>query len=93
MKYEKGASPGTYQYIDYGLAILRRGSLEAFPAEMPFDVEEVFRQIISRRQMAAFVVTRRFYEVGSPQGLADTDRFLRRSGEWQRLSSIRAQPS
>jgi N-acetyl-alpha-D-muramate 1-phosphate uridylyltransferase len=87
VEYEKGSSPGTYQHIDYGLAILRKASLEAFPAETPFDVEEVFRRIISRRQMAAFMVTRRFYEIGSPRGHRDTDRFLRRSGEWQRLHS------
>ena len=93
VEYEKGASPGTYQHIDYGLAILQSESFEPFPAGTPFDVEGVFRRIISRKGMAAFVVTRRFYEIGSQQGLRDTDRFLRRSGEWQRLSSIRTQPS
>jgi NDP-sugar pyrophosphorylase family protein len=85
VEYEKGARAGTYEYIDYGLAIMRRVSFEPFSADSPFDVDEVFHPTISRRQMAAYRVTRRFYEIGSPQGYRETDRFLRRSGEWRNL--------
>lgn len=92
VEYAKGSKAGTYDHIDYGLAILRRESLESFPVGSPFDVEEVFRGIIARRRMAAHVVTQRFYEIGSPQGYRDTDRFLRRSGEWRRLRSRHTEP-
>jgi NDP-sugar pyrophosphorylase family protein len=89
VEHRKGAAPGTYEYIDYGLAILGRETLEAFPAESPFDLEQAFQRLIARRRMGAYVVSQRFYEIGSPEGYRQTDEFLRASHEWERLETRR----
>jgi NDP-sugar pyrophosphorylase family protein len=85
VEYRKGAPPGTYEHIEYGLSILRRRSCERFPSGRPFDLQEVFQQLVEGGQMGAYPVGRRFYEIGSPRGYRETDMFLRSSKEWERL--------
>lgn len=85
VEHRKGLPPGSYDYIDYGLAILRREAVETFPAGSPFDLEKVFQLLIANGTMGAYVVSRRFYEIGTPEGYRQTNEFLRTSGEWKRL--------
>jgi NDP-sugar pyrophosphorylase family protein len=85
VEHRKGSPPGSYEYIDYGLAILRREPVETFPAGSPFDLEQVFQLLIANGTMGAYVVSRRFYEIGTPEGYRQTNEFLRTSGEWKRL--------
>jgi hypothetical protein len=37
----------------------------------------VYRELAVRGQLAAYVATERFYEIGTPAALAETDAFLR----------------
>jgi hypothetical protein len=37
----------------------------------------VYQDLLAGHELAAFEVTERFYEIGSPQGIADTERHLR----------------
>jgi N-acetyl-alpha-D-muramate 1-phosphate uridylyltransferase len=85
VEHRKGSRQGSYEYIDYGLAILRRDSVKSFPAGSPFDLEDVFQRLITSGTLGAHVVARRFYEIGSPEGYRQTDEYLRASGEWKRL--------
>jgi NDP-sugar pyrophosphorylase family protein len=85
VEHRKGSPPGSYEYIDYGLAILRREPVETFPAGSPFDLEQVFQLLIANGTMGAYVVSRRFYEIGTPEGYRQTNEFLRTSGEWKRF--------
>lgn len=65
-------------HIDYGLMVLRR---DAVLAEVPpgrrWDLAEVQHRLAARGDVAGFEVTERFYEIGSPQGLADLAAHLR----------------
>ncbi|MFZ0217857.1 MAG: sugar phosphate nucleotidyltransferase [Candidatus Dormiibacterota bacterium] len=58
------------RWIDYGLSILRRSDVEqGVEEERPADVAELLQDLSSRRALAGYEVTDRFYEVGSPAGL------------------------
>lgn len=77
--YDKSRSlrPGEYEYIDYGLSILRRSVVETLvPPEGAYDLAEVFRELSLRGALAGYPVTQRFYEIGSPAGLRDLEAFL-----------------
>ena len=63
-------------HIDYGAALLRRRALERIPAERPYDLADLYRTLVSEGAMAGVEVTRRFYEIGSPTGLAEARAFL-----------------
>jgi NDP-sugar pyrophosphorylase family protein len=64
------------KHIDYGLSVLRREALAHLPAEGPCDLADLYGELIARGQMAGHEVTQRFYEIGSPTGLAETHAYL-----------------
>jgi NDP-sugar pyrophosphorylase family protein len=69
VRYEKGASG--MSWIDYGLSVL---TPEALGSER--DLAEVFTRLAAAGQLAGYAATERFYEIGTPEALAETDAFL-----------------
>lgn len=76
--YSKKERTREMQHIDYGLGILSSKALERWADGKPFDLADVYRDLISRNELAGFEVEQRFYEIGSPEGLAELDAMLRR---------------
>ena len=64
------------QHIDYGLGVLQAQALEVYPPDQPLDLAIVYQDLLARDQLAAFEVTQRFYEIGSPAGLAEIREYL-----------------
>jgi NDP-sugar pyrophosphorylase family protein len=67
-------------HIDYGFAILRREAVERLPEDRPSDLAGLYSELVAQGRMAGYEVTRRFYEIGTPQGLAETEAYLQRAG-------------
>ena len=86
VEYEKGAAPGTHEFIDYGMLLLDRDALAGFPVQA-FDLSSVIRDLIAESQMMAFVVTERFYEVGTPESLRETERWLSQTRQWATITA------
>jgi NDP-sugar pyrophosphorylase family protein len=72
IQYDKEAAPGM-QYIDYGLSCFRR---DMFDHPTPADLAMLFRDLSLQGRLAGFEVHERFYEIGSPAGLRDFERYL-----------------
>lgn len=71
------AAAARMEHIDYGLSALGRAVVEARVAPgAAVDLAEVLHDLSVEGRLAAYPVGVRFYEVGSPQGLADLERFL-----------------
>ena len=80
--YDKAAPAPAMRHIDYGLGCIRADALWNFSPEIgSFDLAEFYRAMLAQGEMAAFEVTERFYEIGSPPGLAETEEFLRAAGQ------------
>lgn len=77
VRYDKTRQTPEMHHIDYGLGILRADSLEPWPNDEPFDLAEVYRRLLDENQLSGYEVAERFYEIGSPEGLAEFDAFLR----------------
>jgi NDP-sugar pyrophosphorylase family protein len=75
--YSKKERTPEMRYIDYGLGILDSKALASWPDGTAFDLADVYRDLISRSELAGFEVEHRFYEIGSPEGLAELDVMLR----------------
>lgn len=75
--YSKAARRADMTYIDYGLSILRAEAFDGWPADAPFDLALVLERLAGEDRLAGFEVKTRFYEIGSPDGLAATDAYLR----------------
>lgn len=80
VEYVKGAPPGTYPFIDYGMNLLASAAFDGFAADTAFDLGEVLQRLIAQEQLAAFPVGDRFWEIGSEAGYAETDAHLRSLG-------------
>ncbi len=75
--YDKRSRTPAMAHIDYGLSILRAAALDPWPSGEPFDLAEVCQQLVVRGELAGYEVKRRFYEIGSPEGLAEAELMLR----------------
>jgi NDP-sugar pyrophosphorylase family protein len=79
LRYDKRAQTPEMAYIDYGAALLRQAALERIPIEQPYDLADLYSQLVAEHQMIGYEVTQRFYEIGSHAGLAETQAYLQRS--------------
>jgi len=68
------------RHIDYGLGLLTRSAFEAYPEHEPFDLATVYQDLLARGDLAAYEVSTRFYEIGSPAGLQEADAYLASKG-------------
>ncbi len=76
LAYSKTNRTPRMHYIDYGLGVFRAEAFENLPSGKACDLTEVYIGLLQRKQLAAFEVTERFYEIGSPAGLRETAEFL-----------------
>jgi N-acetyl-alpha-D-muramate 1-phosphate uridylyltransferase len=78
--YSKTNRTPRMQYIDYGLGVFRAEAFQGLPAGKSCDLTELYTDLLQRKQLAAFEVRERFYEIGSPAGLRETAEFLTARG-------------
>lgn len=76
VKYDKKNQTHEMEHLDYGISILRKTVFNYCPDGVPFDLAEVFTKLIEKGEVAAFEVSRRFYEIGSFQGIKETEQYL-----------------
>lgn len=80
VRYDKSTPTPDMRYIDYGLSILTPEVLAERPADSAFDLAEVYAALASAGRLAGCEVTHRFYEIGTPARLTETDAYLRGMG-------------
>ena len=76
LRYSKRDATPDMTHIDYGLSLLRRAAVERIPGDQPTDLAELYSALVGSGEMVGFEVTRRFYEIGSPEGLREAEAFL-----------------
>jgi MurNAc alpha-1-phosphate uridylyltransferase len=76
-RYEKGVTDSAFDHIDYGATALRRAVIAALPAGERCGLDAIQRDLAQRKRLRACIPRERFFEIGSPEGLAELDRHLR----------------
>ena len=64
-------------HIDYGLGVFRAEAFAACPRDAVVDLAAVQSELSRRGELAGHEIRERFYEIGSPAGLAELDALLR----------------
>ena len=64
-------------YIDYGASMLRREALDFVHEDEVLSLEKLFSQLVEDRQLLAYEITERFYEIGSVNGIDEFKRYIR----------------
>ena len=75
--YDKTKRRPEMQHIDYGLSLFKASVFESYPASQPFDLAEVMGKLVREKQLAGYEIRERFYEIGSPAGLAELELLLK----------------
>lgn len=79
--YGKAPRPEGAEHIDYGMLLFTAAPFEARVAEGAFDLALVIGDLVAEDEVAAFPVTERFHDIGTPQALLDTEAWLRLRAE------------
>lgn len=69
--YDKTIPEENLEYIDAGLSILPKEVLNLVPVDEPYDLQDLYKILISEEEMLAYESKQRFYQIGSLEGLAE----------------------
>ncbi len=70
-KYNKRKKTADMAYIEYGVNLFRKDMLSRIPEDCFYELGDVFTSLIADKELLAYEVKERFYEIGSPAGLED----------------------
>jgi N-acetyl-alpha-D-muramate 1-phosphate uridylyltransferase len=76
--YDKRSPRLDMSHIDFGLYVLSRDVFLTYGDSKVIDLADICHALSKNGQLAAAEVSERFYEIGSPQGIRDTEEFLSR---------------
>lgn len=71
--YNKRNPTTAMDYIDYGFGILKSEVFAAWESDQVFDLALVYESLVAKGQLAGYEVKERFFEIGSHEGLDETD--------------------
>jgi N-acetyl-alpha-D-muramate 1-phosphate uridylyltransferase len=80
--YSKTPTPTNARWIDYGLLGFHRAAIEP---STDADLEAVLAKLADERQLAAYEVDERFYEIGDEAAFAETSEFVKASPRFGNL--------
>lgn len=76
VEYNKSMIRPEMHYIDYGLGLLQRSTIATYSTLQSFDLSKVYNDLSLSGELAGYEVFERFYEIGSLQGIEDTQSYL-----------------
>jgi N-acetyl-alpha-D-muramate 1-phosphate uridylyltransferase len=79
-RYDKRTPTPQMHHIDYGLGLIRAEAFDAWRNEEVFDLSSVYQRLVEQGRLAGYEVSERFYEIGTREGLSETDALLRTTG-------------
>jgi NDP-sugar pyrophosphorylase family protein len=77
VRHEKGNPDGSMTWIDAGLGGAKAEVFATGAGAAAADLAEVYAELSAQGKLGGYVAELRFYEIGTPDWLAETDRFLR----------------
>jgi MurNAc alpha-1-phosphate uridylyltransferase len=78
VEYDKRSARADMSHIDFGVSVFSSRVFSKYEPDQFIDLADICRDLCSSGQLAAFEVSQRFYEIGSPQGITETEQFLSR---------------
>ena len=76
IEYNKHHPNERMHYIDYGLSILNQSIFDAYHQNESFDLSDLYHKLSLHDHLAGFETFDRFYEIGSQNGLKETEIYL-----------------
>lgn len=80
MRYDKKNSGKGMVWINYGVTALMKKALELIPQRGTCGEEEFYGKLVARRELLAYPVRSRFYEIGTPTSLLEFEEYVKLHG-------------
>ena len=77
-RYDKKVKLPEMKYIDYGLGLFKASAFDTFSHTEPVDLAEVQKKLVSENELCGYEMHERFYEIGSPEGLSELNKLLKK---------------
>lgn len=76
--YDKENPIQEMKYIDYGVSVLSRKTIEEYiPPDVFYDLADCYNELSRKKKLAGYEVKERFYEIGSFSGLNEFKTFIK----------------
>ena len=76
--YSKKRKTKKMKYIDYGVSIFRKEALKFIPENQFYDLSQLHRFLIKKRELLAYSAEKRFYQIGSFDGLEEFKKYIKK---------------
>ena len=76
LEYDKQSTRSDFTHIDFGISVLSSAVFEPYADQRCIDLADVCHALSRQGRLAGFEVSQRFYEIGSLQGMRETDAYL-----------------
>ncbi len=87
--HDKHQPTAEMKWIDYGLGGLTAAALSCVPEDTT-DLSDLYGVLAKTHQLLGILATERFYEIGTPESLAETDLFLKGLAEPEGRTRMRS---
>lgn len=77
------------EWIDFGFSCFETSLVRNWTADEAFDLAEIPKALSRQKQLAGFEVKQRFYEIGRPKSLRETELFLSANSKKRRKDKTR----
>ncbi len=77
LSYDKSGKNQSLSHIDYGLLVFKKSVLDIISLNEFKNLDYLITELIDRKQMAAYEVNQRFYEIGTPAGITDFENYIK----------------
>jgi len=78
-RYDKSNPLPQMRHVDWGLSVAQAEVFARMPDNTPFDLAGTYGELCESGDLAGFEVRERFYEIGSAEGLRETNALLQKS--------------
>lgn len=74
--YDKNHQTAEMRHIDYGLGVFQQRVFATISVTQPHDLAQLYQDLLKQKELAAYEVRERFYEIGSLAGLEEMRRYV-----------------
>lgn len=76
IEYNKQNPSTKMRHIDYGLSVATANIFDMYSSDTFFDLSNVYKSLSTKKQIEGFEVYKRFYEIGTPSSIKETEEYL-----------------
>jgi len=76
LAYDKEHQTPAMHHIDYGLGVFQQRGFATISVTQPHDLAQLYQDLLKQKELAAYEVRERFYEIGSLVGLEEMRRYV-----------------